>query len=56
MKHTKGKLKRWMTIFGYKFEIYENVVLIYDNEDETKYVEMQHHTFESFFEYYIKYK
>ena len=45
-KHTRGEILRSMTIFGYRFEVYEEVVVLYDNEDPNKNVEMQHHTFD----------
>jgi len=45
-KHTTGKMLRSMTMFGYKFEVYEQVIVLYDNEEPDKSVEMQHHTFE----------
>ena len=41
-----------MGIFGYRFEIYENVVVFSDNEDTDKSIEMQHHTFKKMLTFY----
>ena len=52
-KHTTGELLKSMTMFGYKFEVYKEVVVIYDNEEPDKSIEMQHHTFEDCMELYF---
>ena len=51
-KHTKGERIGSMNKFGYRLEIYENVIVLYDNEDPCKSVEMQRHTFQDFIKYY----
>jgi hypothetical protein len=53
-KHTTGEMLRRMTVFGYTFEVYEEVVIFYDNEEQDKSIEMQHHTFEDFINLYIQ--
>ena len=55
-KHTKGKRVQSMTMFGYRFEVYENVIIIYDNENQEKSVEMMHHTFEHCIKLYTQAK
>jgi|GEM_PF-5832810 len=51
-KHQTGNKIGSLYLFGYEFEIYENVVMIRDNEDHSKAIEMQHHTFKSIIDFY----